>query len=195
MNKEPEIKCLPDGSVWERHFGTQNARKAKDVATICGWKYEWIENANGLHKPLRRSDCIIIRPKEYAVPVHRPSPMWPADSPVELGKLLRRFAFFDLLAYLGDHIPLPVCIRFARLSGKYGDCELVKGKFVIRLNRRLDESRLIDTLIHEWAHGLAWGLEEDFHGEKWGVAYSRVYRVFLEWNKLRLASRRALSQM
>ena len=191
MNKEPEIKPLPDGSLWERHFGAKNARKAKELATICGWRYEWIENANGLHKPLRRSDCIIIRPKEYAVPVHRPSPMWPADDPAEFGKLLRRFDFLDLVAYLGEHITIPVSLRFARLKGKDGDCERVKGRFVIRLNKTLSERQLIDTLIHEWAHGLAWGLEEDFHGEKWGIAYSKVYRAFLKWQESRLACQRA----
>jgi len=43
---------------------------------------------------------------------------------------------------------------------------------------------LADTLIHEWAHVLAWsGLtHESFgaHDAEWGVAYSRCYQAVVE---------------
>ena len=56
-------------------------------------------------------------------------------------------------------------------------------RFVIRV--RIDQSTAlqIDTLIHEYAHVLAWfGLDEDVHAEEWGVAYARIYRAFIEWD-------------
>lgn len=64
LHRKPEIELLPDGRIRERHFGTKNARKAKALAIANGWNYQWIENANGFHKPLRRSDCIVIRPQD-----------------------------------------------------------------------------------------------------------------------------------
>jgi predicted SprT family Zn-dependent metalloprotease len=40
-----------------------------------------------------------------------------------------------------------------------------------------------DTLLHEWAHAIAWteGHEttED-HGPEWGLAYSRVYQEIVD---------------
>jgi hypothetical protein len=68
--------------------------------------------------------------------------------------------------------------------------------FVIRLSDELEEEGAVDSLIHEWAHALAWNLEHDrlakstrmtrehfdvaTHGPDWGVAYSRVYLVLAE---------------
>ena len=64
-----KVDVLDDGRIRERHFGTKDARKAKALAITNGWQYQWIENANGFHKPLRRSDGIIVRPKDAnAVP-------------------------------------------------------------------------------------------------------------------------------
>jgi hypothetical protein len=42
----------------------------------------------------------------------------------------------------------------------------------------------VDTLIHELAHAVAWDKDDIDHGPKWGVAYSKVYRLYLEkWLK------------
>jgi len=66
-----------------------------------------------------------------------------------------------------------------------GDCRLVNGKrkikeFHIRINNHLNEELAIDTLVHEWAHILAWDAPGDEHGAAWGRAYSRVYRIYLK---------------
>jgi hypothetical protein len=55
--------------------------------------------------------------------------------------------------------------------------------FSIRINRGLSEELAIETLIHEFAHILSWQQEDDDHGPKWGIAYSKVYRLFLEFLK------------
>lgn len=39
---------------------------------------------------------------------------------------------------------------------------------------------LVDGLVHEWAHAMAWFSESPDHDESWGVAYSRAYRVAIE---------------
>lgn len=42
----------------------------------------------------------------------------------------------------------------------------------------------IDSLIHEWAHAITWfGSERDQeHPAEWGIAYAKIYSLFLEWN-------------
>jgi hypothetical protein len=60
----------------------------------------------------------------------------------------------------------------------FGDCELVNGKFLIRIARSSDESVMIDTFWHEISHALV-GVE---HGHKrcfWDQ-YSKIYRHYLE---------------
>lgn len=65
-----------------------------------------------------------------------------------------------------------------------GDCSFRNKKFYIRISKHLSESAAIETLIHEFAHILSWGKENNHHGYRWGQAYSIVYRKFLEWNNL-----------
>lgn len=91
---------------------------------------------------------------------------------------------------------LPVVVRSGRLSVRnLGTCVRDKNRFVIRLSHKLDEAAALETLIHEWAHALAWSLEcdrlmrddsipeDDFqeqsHGASWGVAYARTWQTFL----------------
>ena len=38
----------------------------------------------------------------------------------------------------------------------------------------------VDTVFHEWAHAMCWSLTRVDHGEVWGSAYSRCYRVVVE---------------
>ena len=89
----------------------------------------------------------------------------------------------------------PVIVRTARLPPTtLGECIRRPARFVIRLNNRLDEQGAIETVLHEWAHALAWNYSldslakqpdtdrEEFdrasHDEAWGVAYSRVWRTY-----------------
>ena len=78
-----------------------------------------------------------------------------------------------------------VSVRRLRLpDGLCGDCALINGKrkrkeFRIRISNRMSEEMAIDTLVHEWAHILAWDAPGDEHGPAWGRAYSKVYRIYL----------------
>lgn len=89
----------------------------------------------------------------------------------------------------------PVVIRTAWLPPTtLGECIRRPSRFVIRLNNRLDEQGAIETVLHEWAHALAWNysldslakqpdidrdeFERASHDEAWGCAYSRVWRTY-----------------
>ena len=100
---------------------------------------------------------------------------------------MRKYAkFWRYVRRLRADFPLahPVSIRTYKTvkdeNGHrlFGDCELVNGKFLIRIERGEDESVMIDTLWHEISHALV-GVE---HGHKrcfWDQ-YSKIYRHFLE---------------
>lgn len=52
----------------------------------------------------------------------------------------------------------------------------------IILDMNVSEGTLIDTLVHEFSHVAAEGIEENgAHGDAWGVFYSRYYRRSLEF--------------
>jgi hypothetical protein len=82
----------------------------------------------------------------------------------------------------------PVSVRREKMSNFDGDCTLHSKKFFIRINKSLNETGAMDTLIHEWAHARAWNhlhdklsyeeFEERSHDASWGVAYSEVYKIY-----------------
>jgi len=41
---------------------------------------------------------------------------------------------------------------------------------------------MLDILMHEWAHALAWSHDEcaEDHDASWGIAHARVYRYVVE---------------
>jgi len=77
-----------------------------------------------------------------------------------------------------------------------GQCGRKKSRFVIRLNNHMRLDEAVETLLHEWAHALAWNFTLDklsrqpgldpaefdraSHDEAWGCAYSRVWRAYGE---------------
>jgi len=103
---------------------------------------------------------------------------------------LTRRRYRRLLRHLRKDAPpnFPVVIRWMTKHADGGDCLLEKRRrrFVIRLDRRMACRRcdLIDTLIHEWAHCLAWieSASVPDHSDIWGVAFARCYRI---WESLR----------
>lgn len=84
----------------------------------------------------------------------------------------------------------PVSVRRVTLSKKIeGRCWKHGKKFIIQIDKNLDEARAIDVLLHEWAHARAWNhmldaaaTDEVFnklaHDPAWGVAYSEVYAAY-----------------
>ena len=66
--------------------------------------------------------------------------------------------------------------------GDYGTCQKVGlNKYKIIINNKIDECAAIFTLIHEAAHALCWG--DDNHGVCWARAYSKIFKLYLEWLK------------
>lgn len=53
--------------------------------------------------------------------------------------------------------------------------------FSIRIDKTLPEYYAIEVLLHEFAHILSWNKDKNVHGKHWGIAYSKVYRAYLEF--------------
>lgn len=77
-------------------------------------------------------------------------------------------------------LPLPVEIRIIPLDDCWGTCELVDGVFVMEIAGSTHTTLATRILIHEWAHALAWGKDDNDHGDEWGKAYAACYRAALE---------------
>lgn len=97
----------------------------------------------------------------------------------------------SLLKLLKQECPVafPVTVRRVVLSKLEGRCWKQGKKFHIQIDKRLDQGRAMDVLVHEWAHALAWNhrldaadTDEAFnklaHDAAWGVAYSEVYSLY-----------------
>ena len=91
--------------------------------------------------------------------------------------------FNSLSRFLKQNLPINKQISVRRLKLKHfdGECEYKNNRFIIRIDSTLPEIHAIDVLVHEFSHAISWGVEEDYHGPKWGKAYSFVYRKYLEW--------------
>jgi hypothetical protein len=80
-----------------------------------------------------------------------------------------------------------VTIRCLPITAKrHGDCDLVDGRFVIRIERRLPEIAAIDQLTHEFAHVLSWDewCRTEKHGPKYWSAHRKVYEKYEQWTDL-----------
>jgi hypothetical protein len=107
--------------------------------------------------------------------------------------------FQSVLAGLRRDCPpaLPVVVRASWLPENIlGQCFRRQKRFVVLLNDQMGEPQAVETLLHEWAHGLAWNYsldrlakkpdltDEEFqaasHDEAWGCAYSRVWRAYVD---------------
>lgn len=67
----------------------------------------------------------------------------------------------------------------------FADCDLVKGRFEIRLHADLlcesTPYHAIEKLMHEWAHARAWfHPTKEHHPDIWGVHYARIYRAYVD---------------
>ena len=81
-------------------------------------------------------------------------------------------------------VDYPVRVRRQKLDKETdGDCLFLNDKkyFRVRINKKLKEYEAIETLLHEWAHVLAWDCcNKDYHCDAWGKYYSRIYRKYFK---------------
>ena len=92
----------------------------------------------------------------------------------------------DLFAKLRDSLKaanptITVSVRRCRVPQKNcGDCLRRKDRFLVRVDRNQPLQVQLDTLVHEFAHAIAyleWENTED-HGPEFGVAYASCYRIY-----------------
>lgn len=84
---------------------------------------------------------------------------------------------------------VPVRVRRLKLDDCWGYCTLYRdsetGKplyFLIAIDNRIPAPLVAETLVHEWAHAVAWqeGKAVDDHGPEWGVTYARIYSQVID---------------
>ena len=92
-----------------------------------------------------------------------------------------------VLAVLVQELPaaLPIKLRIAPLKDCFGCCDMRQTKrdgshFLITLAKGMEPVQAADTLLHEYAHCLAWFSSGEDHGPEWGVAFSRCYKAFCD---------------
>ena len=86
--------------------------------------------------------------------------------------------------------PYPADVRVIRIPQEdaintLGDCVLYRRKFMIRISPAANWVNMIDTLLHEWAHALAWPRSSEAHrhpdhSDEWALSYGRLFRSFHE---------------
>jgi len=84
----------------------------------------------------------------------------------------------------------PVSVRRQKICRRLeGVCWKEGKKFHIQIDKKLDEQKAMDVLVHEWAHARAWNhrldaadTDEQFnklaHDAAWGVAYAEIYSAY-----------------
>lgn len=90
-----------------------------------------------------------------------------------------------------ERVPAPhgysVVFRRSKSLGSRGLCDF-DGKrkaFTIRVATDMSHGELVETLIHEMAHVLAWGFAgaayfNNDHSPYWGVAYAFTYSEYMQ---------------
>jgi len=64
-------------------------------------------------------------------------------------------------------------------SALEGDCCYKNNKYFIRINNNLNDKESVNCLLHELAHiDTMLEQEEDLHGSAFGMAYSKIYKLF-----------------
>lgn len=97
-----------------------------------------------------------------------------------------------LIAQLREHLPplLPVRVYFRDLkaAGFLGTTTIMftwdgaPKHFNIAVDKSLSWDLMRQTIMHEWAHALAWAQGRAIldHDPEWGLAMSRVYQEIIE---------------
>lgn len=91
-----------------------------------------------------------------------------------------------LARWLATRLPasLPVRLQLCRKLNAYGDCSERSG--VLRVRVRSTEPYHIceGTLLHEFAHAISWGMDDDEpHGEFFGEARRNCFDALIEYRR------------
>jgi len=96
---------------------------------------------------------------------------------------MRNSRFREAASFLKKHagIEHPIYIRRTKMTSNLdGLCQFKDDHFLIKVNQLLNEDHSIDVLLHEVGHAMSWDKDKDVHGRNWGIAYSKIYRKFLD---------------
>jgi predicted metal-dependent hydrolase len=86
----------------------------------------------------------------------------------------------NILAAPSDGRKVKVRVVRSLPADRLGDCTQNKDHYLVRLS-----AEIVDTqpdavwmlLAHEWAHALAWENCTHSHGEAWGMALAKAWRI------------------
>lgn len=103
---------------------------------------------------------------------------FPADSPVRV-RWMREVRSTD-----------PKDPPEVRRAGYFGETWKEGRTYIITMSKRRCHTRSLaeETLMHEWAHTLAWntGLRgnqcQGHHSDEWALSYGRIYRAWIDEN-------------
>lgn len=59
-----------------------------------------------------------------------------------------------------------------------GECSYENGKYIIRINKNLNDSEAVNCLLHELSHIKTILEQKDPHGSAFGMAYSKIYKLY-----------------
>ena len=86
----------------------------------------------------------------------------------------------NLLASPSDGRQVKVRVIRKLPEDRIGDCSQRKDHYLIRLDAKVVDEQpdsLWLLLAHEWGHALAWENCTHSHGEAWGMALARAWRI------------------
>ena len=94
-----------------------------------------------------------------------------------------------MLSWLRRNYPVKMKVTIRRVRNlrkkepNIGYSEGTNRSIYIAIDYNTSFALQCDTLLHEWAHVMTWdGNDIDEHGEEWGLAYARIYRLFVAWD-------------
>jgi hypothetical protein len=76
---------------------------------------------------------------------------------------------------------ITVSVRRCRVPRSLcGDCRRMSDHFLVRVDSQASSQEQLDTLVHEFAHAIAWTEWESTgnHGKVWASAYADCYRIY-----------------
>jgi len=101
-------------------------------------------------------------------------------SPVVGRAFWKSVRMLRIFAQPPDGRKVKVRITYRVPSDSLGDCDQKKDHYLIRLNKTVIENSpdaVYLILAHEWAHTLVWDNCSQDHGDGWGLAFAKCWRV------------------